>query len=121
MRIFQFDKETGKSITDYGSKNSFFSRIIKHNKPIHIGCIFVGQDGVVGLHEATIKQLFLIVNGEGWVKGKEGIQYNIKSGFAALWELGEVHESGSELGMTAIVIESDDLEPQMNEVNLVDG
>jgi quercetin dioxygenase-like cupin family protein len=99
----------------------FFSKIINHNNPIHVGCISVGKDGIVGLHEATISQLFLVVQGEGWVSGKEGARYNIDSGYAAFWESGEIHESGSEEGMIVIIIESENLEPRMNEINWIEG
>jgi hypothetical protein len=36
---------------------------------------------------------------------------NIKAGQAAFWISGEWHESGTEFGMRAIVIESDSLDP----------
>jgi quercetin dioxygenase-like cupin family protein len=121
LRIYNFGKETGTEITNFNSRETIFTKIIKHNKSIHIGCIFIGQEGIVGLHKATINQLFLVVNGEGWVTGKEGVRYNIKHGNAAYWEPGEIHESGSEKGMTVIVIESDDLEPLMNEIKWIEG
>ncbi len=121
MKVYNFDKETGKEITSFNSKESIFSKIIQHNKPVHIGCMFIGPEGIVGLHKATINQLFLVLNGQGWVTGKEGIRFNIQSGKAAYWESGEIHESGSELGMTVIVIEGEDLEPLMNEVKWLES
>lgn len=78
--------------------------------------MYIGPEGIVELHKAPINQLFLVLNGQGWVTGKEEIKYEIQSGKAAYWETGELHESGSELGMTVIVIEGEDLEPLMNEV-----
>ncbi|MBE9917101.1 cupin [Paenibacillus donghaensis] len=116
MRIYHFAKETSIEITNFNSKKTFFSRIIQHNKPIHIGCFHIGPEGVVGSHPATAHQLFLVLNGQGWVIGKEGIKYYIKSGMAAFWEPEEIHESGSEQGMTVIVIEGEDLKPTMNEI-----
>jgi len=118
LKIYNFDKDTGREITNFDSKQSVFSRIIQHNESLHIGCMFIGPEGIVGSHPATINQLFLVVQGEGWVTGKEGIQYRIQSGKAAYWEPGEVHESGSEQGMTVIVIEGEDLQPLMSEVKL---
>jgi hypothetical protein len=121
MKIFKFNKEIGKEILKYESRNSIFSKILNHSNPIQIGCISVGQDGIVGLHEATISQLFLVVQGEGWVSGKESTRYNIDSGYAAFWERGEIHESGSEEGMLVIVIESENLDPKMIEINWFEG
>lgn len=41
MRIFKFDKDSGRKVTNFDSKHSTFSRIIQHNKPIHIGCFHI--------------------------------------------------------------------------------
>jgi hypothetical protein len=116
LRIFSFAKETGKAITHFNSQQAFFSKMLRHDKPIHIGCIHVEANGVVGSHPATIHQLFLVVNGRGWVVGEEGVKYDIGPGMAAFWEPEEIHESGSDEGMTAIVIEGEDLVPVMNEI-----
>ncbi|MHA7965587.1 cupin [Paenibacillus sp. CAU 1782] len=116
MKIFDFGKETGKEIANFNSKHAAFSRVVKHEKQVHIGCIHVGADGVVGSHPATIHQLFLVVSGQGWVIGKEGVKYDIQPGMAAYWEPEEMHESGSEQGMTAIIIEGEDLIPAMSEI-----
>ncbi|MNV96117.1 hypothetical protein D3C71_1910830 [compost metagenome] len=100
MRIFNFDKEAGREITNFNSIQVNFSKIALHNNPVHIGCFLIGAEGVVGLHPAAIHQLFVVVNGQGWVKGKEGEKFHIESGRAAYWEPDELHESGSEHGMT---------------------
>ncbi|MBO7748520.1 cupin [Paenibacillus sp. MWE-103] len=116
MKIYAFGKAGDKTITQFDSKGASISRIIKHDKPTHIGCIHLEPGGNVGRHEATINQLFVVLNGQGWVTGKEGIAYRIKAGQAAYWEAGEAHESGTEHGMTAIVIESEQVEPLMTEI-----
>ncbi|WP_074101049.1 cupin, partial [Paenibacillus sp. P3E] len=87
----------------------------------HIGCFHIGSEGVVGSHPATVHQLFLVLNGQGWVVGKEGIKYHIQSGRAAYWEREEIHESGSEQGMIVIVIEGEDLKPLMTELEWLEG
>ncbi|HEU4784951.1 MAG TPA: hypothetical protein VFS83_16555, partial [Ktedonobacterales bacterium] len=67
--------------------------------------------GRVGAHQATTRQLFLVMSGEGWVRGPEHERTSITVGQAAFWESGEEHESGSETGMVAFVIEGDTLNP----------
>lgn len=74
----------------------------------------IDADGIVGLHEASIAQ-FLVVAGEGIVKGKEGKEYLIKAGYAAFWEAGEWHETSTKTGLTAIVIEGSLINLKMNE------
>jgi hypothetical protein len=63
-------------------------------------------------------QLFLVLAGEGWVRGAESDRIQIEPGQAAFWTTGEWHESGSETGMTAVVIESPALDPSQFMVEL---
>jgi len=61
----------------------------------------------------SVDQLFLVVEGEGWVRGKDDSKpVPISAGQAAFWEAGEGHESGSEEGMVAMVIEGEKLNPE---------
>jgi quercetin dioxygenase-like cupin family protein len=71
----------------------------------------IGAGGIVGYHQATVRQLFLVVAGTGWVRGTDESRQPIAAGQAAYWEAGEWHESGSQDGMTAIVIEATTLDP----------
>jgi hypothetical protein len=71
----------------------------------------IGAGGMVGYHPAVTPQLFLLVQGEGWVRGKAAEQVPIHAGQAAFWQEGEGHASGSAAGMIAIVIESKGIHP----------
>ncbi|GAB6928135.1 hypothetical protein JCM10914A_21180 [Paenibacillus sp. JCM 10914] len=118
MRLFRFDKEVGKSIAAYGSQQFMMSKLLMSKEGMkihHIGCMHIGPDGLVGEHPATIDQLFIVVSGEGWVTANHGPRRIIKTGQAAFWTSGEVHESGSSEGMTVIVVEGNGLEPEMPE------
>lgn len=74
---------------------------------LFVGCMHIPPRGLVGHHQATIPQLFMVVSGEGWVRGGEGDRHQVKTGDAALWAADEWHEAGSEMGMTVVVIEYD--------------
>jgi hypothetical protein len=50
------------------------------------------------------------VAGSGWVSGGDGGREPIRTGEAVLWEPGEEHESGSDDGMTALVVEAESLD-----------
>ena len=67
--------------------------------------------GLVGFHHAVVPQLLLVVNGEGWVRGDDDFKVNVKIGDAVYWAIGEGHETGTDKGLTAIVIESEELNP----------
>ncbi|MDQ2983743.1 MAG: cupin domain-containing protein [Actinomycetota bacterium] len=74
-------------------------------------CVRLGPGGRIGRHPAAASQLFAVVQGEGWVSGADGEQVPVAAGEAALWEPGEEHEAGTDVGMTAVVVEADQLEP----------
>jgi hypothetical protein len=50
-----------------------------------------------------------VVTGEGWVSGPDGNRIPITVGRAAFWGRGEEHEAGTDLGLTAVVLEGEDL------------
>jgi quercetin dioxygenase-like cupin family protein len=72
--------------------------------------IQVGSGGRVGRHPTSCEQLFLVVTGTGWVSGGDGERAPLSAGEAVVWEAGEEHESGSEEGMTALVVEAERLD-----------
>ncbi|MGH2485640.1 MAG: hypothetical protein ACRDHE_06485 [Ktedonobacterales bacterium] len=111
MRRFRFDAAVGHAITQFGSQRAIITGIQRTSGPVHIACMHIGPSGGVGYHQATTRQLFLVVTGVGWVTGADRAQRPIAAGEAAYWDTGEWHESGSARGMTVIVIEGDDLQP----------
>lgn len=113
MKLFSFNKEVGRNIPAFNSKNFIISKIIRLSGEgdTHVNCMHIGPEGVVGYHQAPIAQLFLVVQGEGWVRTNDNDRTVIKAGQAAFWTEGEWHESGSDEGMTVIVIESPQMDP----------
>jgi quercetin dioxygenase-like cupin family protein len=111
MRLFRFDATVGRSIDQFGSAQLLLSPVARTSGQVQIVCMHIGPGGVVGFHQADPAQLFLVVVGEGWVRSETPELVPIQAGQAAFWESGEWHESGSDSGMTAIVIESETLDP----------
>ncbi|MBI5293439.1 MAG: cupin [Chloroflexi bacterium] len=105
MRIIRFDAEVGKGIDRYGSANVSRSRIAQLIADADISCMHFNPQGVIGFHQAVTPQLLLVVAGSGWARGDSNERVPVSAGQAALWDKDEWHESGSESGMTAIVIE----------------
>jgi len=111
MRIFRFGSDVGKSVDSYNSSGFIISRVVHLFDEAVVNCAYLNSGGVIGYHQATIPQLFLVVQGEGWVRSESAEQISIQAGQAAYWEKGEWHESGSETGMTAIIIEGNRFDP----------
>ena len=105
MKIFRFDPEVGKSMDAYNSSGFVISRIAHLFDEAVLNCAYLKANGVIGYHQAVIPQLFLVVQGEGWVRGESPERTFVHAGQVVYWDKGEWHESGTETGMTAILIE----------------
>ncbi|CAM5721649.1 hypothetical protein SAFG77S_10485 [Streptomyces afghaniensis] len=77
MKIFRFNKESGKQITQF---NSCFimNRILETKKEAYIGCMYLEENGIIGLHQAVIPQLLLIVSGIGYVRGEKNEGFKLE-------------------------------------------
>lgn len=110
MEFYKFNKEVGKQINQYRS-NFVMARILQSSQSVQIGCMYLGEGGVVGYHQATLPQLFLVISGEGIVREGDSEWIHVKAGDAVFWMNGEWHETKTETGLTALVIEGEDLDP----------
>lgn len=110
MELYTFAKENGKFITNFSS-NFMMSRIIQTDKTTHIGCMYLEENGVIGYHQAVVPQLLLVVGGEGYVRAETEEYIKVQSGDAIFWQKDEWHETKTDVGLTAIVIESEALNP----------
>ena len=72
-------------------------------------CFRIEPGGRIAPHPADVPQLLAVVEGRGWVSGEDGDRRAITAGEAVVWSTGEEHETGSDDGLTAIVIEGADL------------
>ncbi len=111
MRLYRFDPDVGRPIDRFGSANAVVSRIVRLATSAQINCITLGPEGAVGYHQAAAPQLFLVVQGEGWVRSEAPDRVPIRPGLAAFWEKGEWHETTTKVGLTAIVVEGESLAP----------
>src|SRR5690606_9528190 len=112
MEFYTFNKESGKQITKFNSDFSM-ALIVQTKKNAHIGCMHLDKGGVVGYHQAVVPQLLLIVNGQGYVRNEKNEYINVQSGDAVFWEKDEWHETKTDTGLTAIVIECEELNPSL--------
>jgi hypothetical protein len=111
MKLYQFGSQEGRPITAFDSVNVVITPIQRAPGQLQIGCMRIGPQGRVGAHQADGPQLFLVVQGSGWVRDTRDERTPISAGMAAFWSDAEWHESGSDSGMTVIVIEGETLDP----------
>lgn len=110
MEIYTFNKESGMNISKFDS-NFIMSRIIRTEKGTQVGCMYLEENGVIGYHQAVVPQLLLIMSGEGYVRGEKEEYIKVQAGDAVFWEKDEWHETKTDDGLTAIVIESETMDP----------
>jgi quercetin dioxygenase-like cupin family protein len=96
LKIFRFDTAVGRKLEQFGSINAMLSGVVRLTSEAQVSCIYLAPDGMVGYHQAATSQLFMVVQGEGWVRGESPDRSSIASGRAAFWERSEWHESGTE-------------------------
>jgi quercetin dioxygenase-like cupin family protein len=111
MKIYRFDPEVGKKIEQFGSVKAIISRIVHLEDDAVVNCVYIRPHGKIGGHQAVTQQMFLLVEGKGWVRSEFGGKLTIREGQAIFWEKGEWHESGTETGMTAVIIEGINVDP----------
>lgn len=110
MEFYSFIKDRGMKITKYDS-DFVMARIVRTTHATHIGFMHLEQNGIIGYHQATMPQLLLVVSGEGLVRGESDEYFKVEPGTAIFWKKGEWHETKTEAGLTAVVIENEELNP----------
>ena len=75
----------------------------------HAYAVHLGPGGEIGLHEAGFGQLFVVVDGTGWVATQDD-RVDVTAGQAVMIDRGTVHAKGSVDGLVAIMIQILDLE-----------
>ena len=105
MRLFQFNLQPSRAITEHDSQNAAISLLFRRSNDVFLVCIRLAEGGVLGYHQATADQLFLVVEGSGWVRAEGTDRMPITAGQAAFWQAGEWHETTTDTGLTALVIE----------------
>jgi quercetin dioxygenase-like cupin family protein len=114
MKILDFSGRPGEPIDAYGSVGASSVRLADGAGAAHVYCVRFAPGGVIGDHEAGFGQLFLVIEGSGWAMTGTGagrVRLDLAAGQAAYFARGEVHAKGSDVGMTAIMIQVDDLRP----------
>lgn len=108
LRLFQFIPDL--PITRYDSTGAAAAPVLRDAKGLHLTWIRLDAGGHLGNHQAVKNQLFIVVSGEGWVQTDPSSKVAVAAGQAAFWQAGEWHTSGTETGMTALVLEGDALD-----------
>ena len=107
MRIIDLGLSAAHPVDEWQSRDAAVAPVVNTSGRGHVDCMRLGPGGVLGRHPTGIAQLFCVVAGEGEVSGSDGMVVSIRAGQAALWEAGEVHETMTATGLTAIIVQAE--------------
>ena len=95
-------------VTEYGSQGIHMHEAARlqdvEEFAVHLASVAPG--GTLGRHPTRLWQLFAVTSGAGWVSAAGDVRQPIRAGQAVLWSPGEVHESGSDEGMSVVITQS---------------
>ena len=111
MLLLDFTPGHEAPISVYDSRGAHALSLGEGRGQGHIYWIRIDPGGVIGRHEAGFGQLFLVVDGSGWVSGDDGLPRPLSAGMGAFFARGEVHAKGSDTGLTAIMVQLTELAP----------
>ncbi len=111
MRILEFGRDRAAPIAEFSSNAAASIQLGSGHGEAHVHALHFEPAGSIGRHRAGFAQLFVVASGTGWVEGNDGVRVELAEGQAAWFARGEMHAKGSNQGMTAIMIQVDELEP----------
>jgi quercetin dioxygenase-like cupin family protein len=71
----------------------------------------LGPGGRIARHPAAVPQVLAVLDGAGLVSGADGEFRPIAAGEAVFWAEGEEHETATDHGLTALIVEAAGLRP----------
>ncbi|WP_213011931.1 cupin domain-containing protein [Paractinoplanes toevensis] len=111
MGIFSFDVSVGRPVDAYGSVGLTAQKLVR-GAAVEVTVLHVAAGGEIGRHPATADQLFLVTAGRGAVRTGDDDWEPIGAGQAILWRAGVDHATRAEAGITAVVVEMEDMPAQ---------
>lgn len=102
MRVIN-DWAVGRAIEQFGSGG--FS-VLTVGRQVNTTLARLEPGGRIGRHPAVVDQCLIAVSGEAVVSSDDA-SATLRAGEAVLWEAGEQHETFSEVGMVALVLEGE--------------
>ena len=112
MKLVDLRRVGTEPILGYASVRAFSAALADGDGEAHFWYVRLEPGGEIGRHEAGFGQLFLVIEGSGWVSGNDGKRVTVSAGEGAWIARGEHHAKGSETGLTALIVQVRDLEPR---------
>ena len=92
-------------IVDFQSRDSRAAELATGSGEAHVHIVHIDAGGEIGPHVAGFGQLFICLEGRGWVAAADGERVAISRGEVAYFARGERHSKGSADGLRALIIQ----------------
>ena len=79
--------------------------------PVQAAIFRLAPNGRIARHPATVPQILAVLEGVGRVSGPDGEFQPLAAGEAVFWSSGEEHETQTDGGLTALILEGESLQP----------
>jgi quercetin dioxygenase-like cupin family protein len=106
VRVVDLTGLPGRPVDAHGSRG-FSVGAFGLSADAHLVAVTLDPGGVIGRHPAVGRQLLVVLAGEAEVSGSDGVARRLRVGEAAVWEPGELHETRSPDGLSAMIVEGD--------------
>jgi quercetin dioxygenase-like cupin family protein len=110
MRVIEFSSSQAEPITLFGSMAASSRLLASGCGEAHVHCLRFEPGGEIGEHPTGFGQLFLVVEGSGWVASGRGRRVEVHAGQGVYFERGERHSKGSDRGMTVLMVQVTELQ-----------
>ena len=111
MRRMAINTDNFRPTTVYGASGLAVAGFLEFPGDIALNVLRYTGVSHLPQHPAGRPQLFVVLEGGGWVAGEDGQRQPIRAGEAVYWRNGDLHESGSEEGMVCLIVQAPGLEP----------
>lgn len=112
MKLYSFDPEANRENDQFGSVKTLIAKAVALEPEASVNLAYIRPAERIGYYQEAAPQLFLLVEGAGWIRNEFDEVFPVKAGQAIFWDQNEWHESGSETGMTAVIIEGISFDPE---------
>src|SRR5579871_349408 len=109
MRLMRFDAGIGQPAGR--GKHVITTDVACCSGQAEVSCSHFGSYDRTVYRRVLLPQLFLIVDGEGWVRNEDGMRICLQAGQAVYWETGDWYEAGTDTGMTVFCIQNVRMKP----------
>jgi quercetin dioxygenase-like cupin family protein len=110
VRILSNLANEANAITEFDSHHAAALRLAEGEGEARAYLVHFEAGGVIGRHEASYGQLFIVLSGSGWVSGEDHQRVEVAAGDVVFFERGEHHSKGAGTSvMTAVMVQVRDL------------